>query len=141
MTTNLPPATCSIDGCSKTPKSRGWCTAHYNRWRRHGDPTAGNHTFGPQAFLSPDVLEDLEWMARGGESLTGAAARLTACGHPITGPELANKLRSAKQTTLRARLLLAEPMTDEDLEDSPAGNQARGKRAAAQERRLAKVGA
>ena len=30
--------TCSIDGCSKPEKSRGWCGAHYARWRRNGDP-------------------------------------------------------------------------------------------------------
>ena len=31
-------ATCSIDGCNKPAKSRGWCSKHYTRWKRHGDP-------------------------------------------------------------------------------------------------------
>lgn len=30
--------TCSIEGCSKAAKTRGWCGMHYERWHRHGDP-------------------------------------------------------------------------------------------------------
>lgn len=32
---------CKIDGCEKPvrkSKDRGWCSMHYNRWWRHGDP-------------------------------------------------------------------------------------------------------
>jgi len=28
---------CSIPDCGKPAKQRGWCHAHYMRWRRHGD--------------------------------------------------------------------------------------------------------
>lgn len=31
---------CSIDGCGKPRYVRGWCNAHYLRWRRYGDPLA-----------------------------------------------------------------------------------------------------
>lgn len=31
-------STCSIDDCNKPHFCRGWCTAHYSRWQRHGDP-------------------------------------------------------------------------------------------------------
>lgn len=31
--------TCSIDGCEKRHYARGWCSTHYDRWRRHGDPS------------------------------------------------------------------------------------------------------
>lgn len=34
--------TCSIDGCEKPAKARGWCVAHYTRWIRHGDPLGGH---------------------------------------------------------------------------------------------------
>lgn len=32
---------CSIPGCDGGVEGRGWCSAHYNRWKRHGDPLAG----------------------------------------------------------------------------------------------------
>ncbi len=39
---NITPGTvCTIDGCGKTASHRGWCTAHYTRWQRHGDPVGG----------------------------------------------------------------------------------------------------
>lgn len=33
--------TCSVEGCREPVLHRDWCCAHYNRWRRHGDPLAG----------------------------------------------------------------------------------------------------
>jgi len=30
--------TCAFAGCQKKPKCRGWCAAHYERWRKHGSP-------------------------------------------------------------------------------------------------------
>jgi LAGLIDADG endonuclease len=41
----MPEVTCSIVGCNRRPSSRGWCNAHYLRWKRYGDPLrypAGN---------------------------------------------------------------------------------------------------
>lgn len=29
---------CSVEGCEKSHYGKGWCSAHYTRWRRHGDP-------------------------------------------------------------------------------------------------------
>ena len=31
--------TCSVEGCSKAPRSRGLCRSHYSRVLRYGDPT------------------------------------------------------------------------------------------------------
>jgi len=30
---------CTIPGCPKPLRARGWCAMHWSRWRRHGDPT------------------------------------------------------------------------------------------------------
>lgn len=30
--------TCSVDGCSRKSRTRGWCRQHYQRWLRNGDP-------------------------------------------------------------------------------------------------------
>lgn len=41
MTVLLGPVpTCSIGACGKPVESRGWCSKHYTRWLRHGDPEA-----------------------------------------------------------------------------------------------------
>ena len=29
---------CAIGGCSRSRLARGWCSLHYQRWKRHGDP-------------------------------------------------------------------------------------------------------
>jgi HNH endonuclease len=33
--------TCKIEGCGKVVFGRGWCSGHYKRWYRHGDPSSG----------------------------------------------------------------------------------------------------
>lgn len=30
--------TCAVNDCWKAVDTRGWCSKHYSRWRRHGDP-------------------------------------------------------------------------------------------------------
>lgn len=32
---------CTIDGCERLHKARGWCLLHYTRWYVHGDPLIG----------------------------------------------------------------------------------------------------
>lgn len=39
--------TCSIDDCGKPMLARGWCSAHWTRWKRHGDPMAGGPSRKP----------------------------------------------------------------------------------------------
>lgn len=38
-----PTRTCTIDGCYKPAKARGYCNSHYLRLIRHGDPLAGGY--------------------------------------------------------------------------------------------------
>lgn len=35
---------CSIDGCGKRHFGRGFCNAHYTRWKKYGDPSEGKPT-------------------------------------------------------------------------------------------------
>lgn len=32
--------TCSIPGCEKAHRARGWCSTHYQRWQTYGEPDA-----------------------------------------------------------------------------------------------------
>jgi len=50
--------TCDIEGCDRPVlvASRGWCSRHYQRWQRHGDPEAGNR----DCYQSPEE----SWAAR-----------------------------------------------------------------------------
>ena len=56
--------TCSIDGCNGNAHddangARGWCNAHYRRWRRLGDPAGGGTSKGePLAFLTAAIEYD-----------------------------------------------------------------------------------
>lgn len=37
----MPKGTCSVATCERQVKGRGWCSGHYQRWSKHGDPLAG----------------------------------------------------------------------------------------------------
>ena len=32
--------TCTVEGCDRPKRARGWCSKHWQRWRRNGHPTA-----------------------------------------------------------------------------------------------------
>lgn len=32
---------CAVEDCERGAVTRGWCSTHYKRWRRHGDPNVG----------------------------------------------------------------------------------------------------
>lgn len=38
LASQLPPKTCSVDGCDERLEGNGFCEAHYQRVQRHGDP-------------------------------------------------------------------------------------------------------
>lgn len=56
-TAQAKPGQCSVAGCSDPVKTRGWCSVHLGRWRRHGSPTAGRTRNGePARYLQLVVL-------------------------------------------------------------------------------------
>lgn len=61
--------TCSTKGCGCPTKARGLCNAHYLRWRRYGDPSAG----GVRRLGDPTavIASRTEWV---GECLTWTAS-------------------------------------------------------------------
>lgn len=60
-------STCSIDGCGRASARKGWCTKHYYRWRRGGDPRGVRTENGaPRQFLAvaiafEDAAQCLIW--------------------------------------------------------------------------------
>lgn len=44
--------TCSVPRCREGHEARGYCVAHYRRWRLYGDPTAGAPPGGPVYYPS-----------------------------------------------------------------------------------------
>lgn len=51
--------TCVIDGCANPAHARGWCSKHYWRWHRNGDPLAGSTGNGePLRFIEGVLLSD-----------------------------------------------------------------------------------
>jgi len=50
--------TCAVDECERPARSRGWCQAHYFRWRRNGEPgSAELQTRGQPRPCSVDGCE------------------------------------------------------------------------------------
>lgn len=43
---------CSVVGCNKPIRARGWCSQHYQRWANHGDPLATTRYEGALCSLA-----------------------------------------------------------------------------------------
>lgn len=90
---------CSIADCGKRVTSRGWCEAHYRRWRKHGDPLAGRTPVGEQLEFLMAALQEAKpgdciiwpyqrsWNGRGKVFFEGRSqgAHRVACQH-MHGP-------------------------------------------------------
>jgi len=59
---------CSVEGCERPWIARRWCTVHYAKWRKYGDP------------LSPDRV-----------SWSGKTCSVDGCSHPVTCRGWCNK--------------------------------------------------
>jgi HNH endonuclease len=81
----MPERTCSVDGCSKLVKARGWCLKHYTRWQRHGDPLAVKTIHGSLAlkfekYADRSAGSDACWPWRGGIDNRGYGRITNTCG-------------------------------------------------------------
>lgn len=76
----LPKKLCSIEGCHRNARARGWCTTHYERWRVHGS------TGIPGGPADPAHLPGERWAAIPGyegwyEASTLGRIKRVAHGH------------------------------------------------------------
>ena len=55
--------TCSIEGCDRPTLARGWCSTHYTRWRKHGDPGVRGVVAKPTESSFGTELDDYIWKA------------------------------------------------------------------------------
>lgn len=74
---------CSIGECPRSPRTLGWCNAHYQRWLRWGNPRAGRPIF--DAYVE---ITDACWLWRGalthdgyGRFRPGGPGRRAAMAH------------------------------------------------------------
>lgn len=82
--------TCAADGCDAKHYARGYCELH------HARIILGRKPREIRAFDPADRLEDCQWMATHGESLSGAARRMG-----LTREALEAWLRKHDPATLR----------------------------------------
>lgn len=78
---------CSVDGCGKTARSRGMCSGHHHKLKRHGDPLVCIRT--PRG-LSQEFIETIAIPYQGKECLewpydrsTGGYGRVTVGGKRV----------------------------------------------------------
>ena len=64
---------CSVEGCLAGVQARGWCTAHYHRWRKYGEVTEAPVRGRP---IEPEIADRLADLASSGSSDGEIAAAL-----------------------------------------------------------------
>ena len=75
----MPILSCTIHGCSKPVLRRGWCSAHYSRYLRYGDPEGsggirarhGTPPWEKILLKGWDVTDTGCWEYRGGKTKRG----------------------------------------------------------------------
>ena len=95
--------TCSIDGCARLAKVRGWCGAHYHRWRNYGDPTGGKRPVRPAPVLNPCSIVECDMPVKCRGWCNAHYCRWRVYGDPLGAPPPKPKFCSINgcQGTLR----------------------------------------
>lgn len=91
---------CSIQGCENPARGHGFCSPHYKRWRRHGDPLGGGTSRGlPKQFIEVVVSSSTD------ECILWPYGRMNGYGH------LRHDGRSVLAHRLVCHLVHGEPET------------------------------
>lgn len=53
---------CSIEACDRSIEARGWCKAHYGRWKKHGDVQAHKPLGVSRALLNSLTVDERFWL-------------------------------------------------------------------------------
>lgn len=67
----MPTSECIIEGCSRPHTARGWCLAHYKKWKRWGDPEHQSTRPEVERFEDRVVRTDACWLWVGSHMVNG----------------------------------------------------------------------
>lgn len=92
---------CSIVDCERGATRRGWCSKHYDRWRRNGDPELSlrpTYTFGTVeerfwAKVDKSRGENGCWLWTAGRFTNGYGQFGLTPAHPVQAHRLAYELQ------------------------------------------------
>lgn len=111
---------CSIEDCPKPARTRGWCAAHYEHWRKYGDPLAERYV-GSKTSHCPKGHEYTEentgWRSssrtlKDGTVKTFKAKHCLACGRESSKKyrEEHPELNSTEQSKISQKKLRLEAL-------------------------------
>lgn len=88
--------TCSIEGCEKAVLGRGWCAAHYAKWRKYGDPLTVKQeqlhglTLSERFWMNVQTAQGC-WEWQGGKDPNGYG-RIATSGTPMLAHRLSYEI-------------------------------------------------
>lgn len=74
--------TCSVDGCERRFEAKGFCSAHYLRWKRHGDPGGPIRLQSNGTQIMPCSIADCDELSRTRGLCSSHYARWRRYGDP-----------------------------------------------------------
>lgn len=81
---------CAVDGCDRPTLARGWCSLHYGRWSRNGDPGPAGTLVHANRGIACKV-DDCERLAKIRGWCQGHYVRWKKYGSPLAGGPKQNR--------------------------------------------------